>query len=116
LPEESRKGLLRFSYKNEIETQPQRSLGVTRSMGASGDEDRFFAQDCFEFFHFLFDLPELGGHKRKTRDGFPASCLRGDLLGGTRQENTKAPVQALPLKAPKNYGKGEPVSPGLPKN
>ena len=92
LPEEDREGPFGFPGKNKIKTQPQRALWVPRCMGAAGQEDRFFSQGRLEFFHFLFDLPELGGHKRKTCDGFPASCLRGDLLRGTSEENAKAPV------------------------
>jgi hypothetical protein len=116
LPEESRKGLFRFSNKNKIETQPQRALGVARGMGTAGEEDRFFSQDHPQFFHFLFDLPELRGHKGKSYDCFRGSCFPGYLLYGTGKMDVKIPVQAFPLEAAEDHREGVPVFPGLPEN
>jgi hypothetical protein len=116
LPEEGREGPFGLSDKNKVETQPQRALRVARRMGAAGQEDRFFAQDHPQLFHFSFDLPELRGHERKTHDCFRGSRFFGYLLHRTGKGDAKISVQTFPFKAAEDHGKGVPVFSGLPED
>jgi hypothetical protein len=90
------------------------ALRIARRMGAAGEEYRVLAQRPFEFFYFLFNLPELRRHEGKTHDCFCPSSFPGDLLCRNGKEDAKIPVQAFSFKAPKNHRKAVPVFPGLP--